>query len=278
MDFPTVNGTISTIVPDGSGGWYIGGYFSAVGSVAVSNLAHVKSDNTVDANFNASRNSRVRAVVRVSNRLYIGGDFTSVNGTARNYAAAPNANTGAVIVAWNPAPNGSVYTISPILATSVNINDTTLWLGGGFTTINSGINRPYLVKVNSTNGNFVNGTVNTNALVNKLLTRGDSVLLPVIIQGLALERIIFSGITVGSGLADQTMPVANNQIRSIISDGAGGWVYGFFTTIGGVSRSYVARVNPDKSINANFNVTSNSYIYALALMETSFIWGIVHPN
>ena len=191
MDFPTVNGTISTIVPDGSGGWYIGGYFSAVGSVAVSNLAHVKSDNTVDANFNASCNSRVRAVVRVSNRLYIGGDFTSVNGTARNYAAALNANTGAVIVAWNPAPNGSVYTISPILATSVNINDTTLWLGGGFTTINSGINRPYLVKVNSTNGNFVNGTVNTNALVNKLLTRGDSVLLPVIIQGLALERIIF---------------------------------------------------------------------------------------
>ena len=75
------------------------------------------------------------------------------------------------------------------------------------------------------------------------------------------------------------MPVANNQIRSIISDGAGGWyVAGFFTTIGGVSRSYVARVNPDKSINANFNVTSNSYIYALALDGNKLYMGDRSPK
>ena len=134
--FPNSNGTISTLVFDGSGGWYIGGYFSAVGSVAVSLILRMKSDNTVDANFNKSCNSRVRAVVRVSNRLYIGGDFTSVNGlqheTMLLRKRKHRRGYGCMIRHLT-----AQYTHFTILATSVNINDTTLWLGGGFTTINS---------------------------------------------------------------------------------------------------------------------------------------------
>src|SRR6185503_1736997 len=41
--FPKVVGTVQTIVPDGSGGWYLGGSFSSVGGIARSNLAQVAS-------------------------------------------------------------------------------------------------------------------------------------------------------------------------------------------------------------------------------------------
>ncbi|MEP7319257.1 MAG: delta-60 repeat domain-containing protein, partial [Panacibacter sp.] len=261
MNFPSVNGNVETIVPDGTGGWYIGGFFSVVGTTAASNLAHINANNTVDAAFNAACNSRVRTIARVATRLYIGGDFTTVNGTSRLYAAAVNANTGAVVLAWNPAPNYSVYSIAPVFGT-----DTTLWLGGSFSAINSTVNRPYLAKVNSSNGNTISGSVSANSTVYKLLARGDSVFVGGSYTRLGLRTDYLGSITTGSGNADQSMPVANGQIRSISPDGTGGWyVAGFFTQIGGVSRSYVARLNPDKTVNVSFNVTSNSYVYSLAL-------------
>ena len=39
--FPRVDGPVYAAVPDGSGGWFIGGDFDAVGDSARSNLAHV---------------------------------------------------------------------------------------------------------------------------------------------------------------------------------------------------------------------------------------------
>ena len=43
-DFPVVNGTVMTAIPDGAGGWYIGGQFTAVGASLRGNLAHVLAD------------------------------------------------------------------------------------------------------------------------------------------------------------------------------------------------------------------------------------------
>ncbi len=64
-------------------------------------------------------NGRVHAVVQVGGTIYIGGDFTAVDGTARNHLAAIDASTGA-LTSWNPGAsarvraleagaNGSVY-------------------------------------------------------------------------------------------------------------------------------------------------------------------------
>src|SRR5712671_5660373 len=43
--FPVVAGQLTAVVPDGTGGWFIGGLFTSVGGVARSNLAHVLADN-----------------------------------------------------------------------------------------------------------------------------------------------------------------------------------------------------------------------------------------
>jgi len=47
--FPKVAGDVYAIVPDGNGGWFLGGAFMALGGVARSNLAHVASDFTVSS-------------------------------------------------------------------------------------------------------------------------------------------------------------------------------------------------------------------------------------
>jgi hypothetical protein len=41
MTMPKVNGDVYVTAPDGSGGWYVGGYFDAVGNEQIQNLAHI---------------------------------------------------------------------------------------------------------------------------------------------------------------------------------------------------------------------------------------------
>ena len=259
MGFPQFNGAVYTIITDGSGGWYAGGNFTLVGGIAKSYLAHITAGNVVDAAFNANCNSTVRALAKVGGRLYIGGNFTTVNGTSRLYAAAVNANTGGVQLAWNPAPNTQVNTIAPVFGT-----DTTIWLGGNFTTINTGISRPYLAKVNSTNGDLINGGLSADYIVNKIISRGDSVFVAGDFSRLGLKTDYLGSITEGSSNADQTMPNANGLIRCVIPDGSGGWyVGGAFTVIGGVSKNYIAHILSNKTVDASFTASCNSWVFSI---------------
>jgi len=70
--YPQVEGTIHAVVPDGSGGWFIGGSFTRVGGVARNRLAHILSDGSVSG-FNPNLNSGVFALVLSGSTLYAGG-------------------------------------------------------------------------------------------------------------------------------------------------------------------------------------------------------------
>ncbi|HYK47121.1 MAG TPA: hypothetical protein VEV83_18220, partial [Parafilimonas sp.] len=261
MDFPRFDGQIFSLIPDGSGGWYAGGYFAHVGGVAKSNLAHINSNNTVDAGFTANTNSTVKTIVKVGTRLYFGGDFTTVNGSPRQYAGAVNSSTGALVAAWNPFPSGSVYSIAAALGA-----DTSFWLGGSFQYVNNpAILRPYLARVNNTNGDFISGSLSANSYTYKITTRGDSIFLGGSFTRLGLKTDYLGSITEGANAASQTMPNANGQIRCIIPDGSGGWyVGGSFSQIGGINKSNVAHINSSKSVDAGFTAAVNGAVYALA--------------
>ena len=49
--FPDVRGIGFAVAPDGAGGYYVGGRFSAVGGVPRKNIAHVLADGSVDPAF-----------------------------------------------------------------------------------------------------------------------------------------------------------------------------------------------------------------------------------
>src|SRR5690348_16071648 len=61
-DYPKVLGTVYTAAPDGSGGWYIGGLFTAVGGQLRNNAAHILADNSVSA-WNPNPDDRVQSIV-----------------------------------------------------------------------------------------------------------------------------------------------------------------------------------------------------------------------
>jgi hypothetical protein len=73
-------------------------------------------------------NGRVNAVAYLGGTLYLGGSFTTVNGTARNRLAACDAASGNLL-GWNPNANGVVR------ALKVSPAGTRVYVGGDFSAV-----------------------------------------------------------------------------------------------------------------------------------------------
>ncbi len=89
--------------------------------------------------------ARVNAVARVGDRIYVGGEFTSVGGQPRAGLAALDAVTGRLITTWRADVTGSVQALAP------SSDGTALYVGGDFTQI-SGVTRRHLAAVSTATG------------------------------------------------------------------------------------------------------------------------------
>jgi len=135
--FPRVCGAVNAAIPDGRGGWFIGGNFNFVEGEARASLAHVLPNGRL-ARWNPvvygevlhrpyqDIHPAVYALELRGERLYVGGYFSSVNGVSRNNLAAINARSGELLD-WAPNPDGAVRALL--------LRDEKLYVGGYFTTI-----------------------------------------------------------------------------------------------------------------------------------------------
>jgi hypothetical protein len=133
------NDTVSALAVAG-GRVYAGGRFTAVrppGAAAGTSetartylAAFTASNGTLVTGFNVTLNGRVRALAVSPNgtRLYIGGDFTTVNGVTRRRVASIVLPGGALDTTFNANPSASVVSLE---ATAANV-----YIGGDFSTVN----------------------------------------------------------------------------------------------------------------------------------------------
>lgn len=101
---PIVTGYITAVCEDGAGGFYVGGKFTEINGHQVYHLARIKSDNTLDVNFNAQMSAQydeIYSLYYYNNIVYVGGNFSSILGSTRTYVAAINASNG-TLNAWEP--------------------------------------------------------------------------------------------------------------------------------------------------------------------------------
>jgi hypothetical protein len=80
FDLLQPNSNIEAAIPDGSGGWYIGGSFTFINGENINRIAHILPDLTLDPDFNQSLNSTVNSLYLDGNDLYVGGFFTQASG------------------------------------------------------------------------------------------------------------------------------------------------------------------------------------------------------
>lgn len=111
---------------------FAGGLFSSVdGDSSHKYLARFESDGRLDESFSPSPNTIVYSLSALNDgRIAIAGDFTAVNGSARNYVAIIHAD-GELDLGYNTV-NGPSARVRTILAQS----DSSLIIGGEFATIN----------------------------------------------------------------------------------------------------------------------------------------------
>jgi len=209
---------------DGSGDVYVGGNFTAVNGVTHNRLVRMNSDGTVDNGFNigTGMNNYIRIITPAtdgSGDVYVGGNFTTVNGVSHNYLVRLNSD-GTVDSGFNIGTGMNGWVTSIVSATD---NSGDIYVGGLFNTVN-GVTHNYLVRLNS------DGTVD-------------------------------SGFNIGTGLNDWVYSIA------LAADNSGDiYVGGLFTTINGVTHNRLVRMNSDGTVDSVYNIGTgiNDNVVSLA--------------
>ncbi len=129
-------------------------------------LAYSLSTGNLVTSFDHSLNAQGLVAARSPDgtRVYIGGDFTTVDGVTRNRIAAFDTATGALVSAFAPS---AAYQVRGIAAT-----DSTVYFGGNFTSVN-GVGRTRLAAVAASNGALTTWAPTANSTVQTMVLSPD---------------------------------------------------------------------------------------------------------
>lgn len=275
--FPQVNGSVISALPDGSGGWIVGGSFTTVGSSKRNNLARINSDGSVHP-LSITINQTIYSMFLNGTTLYIGGDFTAVNGVTRRNIAAININDGSLITTFNPNGNGRVNAFA--------LSGATLYVGGSFSNI-GGLARTRIAALNTSDGTATTTfTLTANAVVNSLSLNGSTLYVSgAFTQISGTTRNSLAAINIGASPATLGTwnPNVNGQVMTLNQSGTTLYIGGTFTTVAGATtRNRLAAYDTTtptaptlKALNPNLNnivystVVRGSYLYAAGSFTTS---------
>ena len=249
-DIADASGEVRAIVPDGAGGWYVGGRFTRLvysdGRPAVdsTNLVHIHS-NTSITSMNPGPNATVRALLLSDDRstLFVGGDFTSVGGIPRNRLAAINTATNAVTT-WNPNPDGQVYALARGAGS--------LYAGGAFSSVGGpcptgsevscrrGVAE---ISVNTGMPTAWNANANAGAIVHALAVNGAHVYAGGTFNQIGGRlRANLVELSRRDGLATGWNPAPDNLVRTLGLTKTSIYAGGSFGTISGAFRRRAAEI------------------------------------
>ena len=214
----------------------------------------------IDPSFDAAMDGTVKAMaVQADGRILVGGDFTSVNGIARN-SIARLISSGSLDPSFNPNADAPIDTLA-VQA------DGKILIGGNFTTV-SGLARSRIARLNTDGSLDLTFSPTADGPIISLTTQADG---KILIGG---EFSLISGAARGAlarlnndGSLDATFsPAADAAVRSISVQADGKiLVGGNFTTLAGAQRHSIARLNADGSLDSTFAPDVDISVRAIAL-------------
>jgi hypothetical protein len=252
------NGEIMTMVKDNvTNRLYIGGRFTRIGPYTGSGV--LLNTTTGNPTYSLCRitDGQVRTAVADGNGgWYIGGDFTHVGDSVRNYIAHVN-NSGAV-TAWNPNANFRVHTLA--------ISGSTVYVGGEFTTV-GGQSRNYIAALDANTATPTSWNPDAGSYVYTLAVSGNIVYAGgyfISIGGQTRNRIAALDVSTNTNNATSWNPNANGYVYAITVSGSTVYVGGSYTNIGGQTRNKIAALDASTGTATSWNPDANNTIYTLA--------------
>jgi hypothetical protein len=280
---PNANGTANAIAIDGSE-VFVGGSFTSVGGqTARSRIARLLPDGTVDPDWDPGSNNTVNALLVSGADVYAGGQFTSIGGQTRNrLARLTTADGGAADPVWNPdVGNGTVNSLA--------LSGTSLFVGGGFTTISTQTHNR-IARVPTTGAGTADSgwTASASGSVLALATDGTSVYAggtfitmnpPPTTPPTTGNRPFVAKLAAADGSLDPDWnPSANSVVRALALSGSSLFVGGDFTSIGGQTRNGLAKLSAGPSPDTGtadiaWDPNANSVVRALVIAGTDIYAG-----
>jgi uncharacterized delta-60 repeat protein len=250
------NDDVFTTAIQGDGKIIIGGNFISYNDTALYQIARLKTDGSLDNTFNSGTgfsDAVFTTDIQGDEKIIVGGNFTSFNGTARNCIARLNAD-GSLDNTFNPGTgfNSGVYT------TAIQ-SDGKIIVGGHFASYN-GTARNYISRLNADGsldntfnpGTGCNGDVWTTAIQSdgKIIVGGSfssyNGAARNNISRLNADGSLDNTFNPGTGFNSGVFTTAIQSDGKIIIGGS-------FSSYNGAARNKISRLNVDGSLDNTFN-------------------------
>lgn len=192
---------------------------------------------SIDPDSSSGTNGRVESSVLIGTDVYIGGQFTAVDGKTYTRLAAIDASTGMLDPSFSVPVNGEVR--------SMTAAGTTLYIAGSFTTVGS-LDRTDLAAIDTTTSKVLPFSATPSAMVESIDVMGGVAYFGgkfTSVNGVSTPHIAAVDAATGS-LITTFNPKASGLVWVVTDDGTNLYVGGRFLTIGGVARNYVAELDP----------------------------------
>ncbi len=264
VTIPSTNYTVSKVISDGNGGWFIGGTFTQIGDYQRNGLAHINSQGEVTA-WNPDANGGIFDMVLEDNILYVCGSFTSIGGNTINKIARISAITGSA---------SQMTTVTGNVVSLALTNDY-IYLAGGFSEV-GGEFRSNLARldkvfciVDSWTVPVSGGGINQCTIIdNTLIIGGDFS----VVGSSNRQRI--ASINIPTSSVNSWNPGANNFITCLKAVDTMLYVGGNFSIVGGQSRTQLASFNIQTGALTAWNPIVNSTVHCIEIYaDTLYVGG-----
>ncbi len=260
------NGHVDVVELQPNGKIVFAGRFTTINGVNYGRIGRLNADGTLDGTFNSTapgfNSGAVAMAVQPDGKIIVGGTFTTYNGSAANRIVRLNAN-GTIDATFNTG-SGANDIVEKIFIQ----DDGKVLIGGNFTIYNS-LPVNYMARLNadgSLDNSFTSPGVEPLAMAvqadQKIVIGGNFA----DVGGVArsnFARLNANGtldltFDVGTGFSSEVLSIYVEPSSKII---VGGW----FENLNGQSRNFIARVNPDGSVDNFFNAGVGPYsaVYAI---------------
>lgn len=266
FNFPAISpGIVYATVPDGNGGWYVGGSFTYVNGLNYSNLIHILPNGELDTDFRPAPNNIVLSLAVHNNRLYVAGEFSNIGGQSRGRLAAIDLNSG-LTTTWNPGANGDIHKIF--------ISGNRLFAAGEFSTF-GGQSRGRIASINLStdivdpwNPAVAGGEVNTMLLYGGKLYFGGTF---TSVGGQSRNRI--AAVDTASAAVTNWNPNCNSTVLALAAIGPNIYAGGSFTAVGGLVLNRLAALDTITGAPLSWNPNPDNIVRAIEVSGNSMFVG-----